>query len=240
LLQSKLVHANTAVVADETNEFKKSLKLERGLDAKMKVLVNKVKRNKEMSEYDKRLMRDAIRNSVQRVYVVGADYAANFLQRDFIMTQTDIENIKALSNEFNDRMQWRIDNYVLNRPVEAKEITTNFITNTFVSYVAPRTMSVATREKTKQILSSQEHTRQSKDVFQLATATASAEAAASSNEENLPPVVLKWVTAEDDKVCPICQTLDGSVFEVDDPDVPEPDSDTHPNCRCMLRLAELF
>ena len=220
--------------ADSTKEFKASLKLERGLDAKMKVLVNNIRRTGQMSEHQRLLMRDSIRNSVQRIWVIGAQYAANFMERELIMTQTDIENIKALSQEFGDRMQWRIDNYVLNRMDSQEEnskaeISTDFITSTFAGYVAPRSLSVAIREKARQITQSQ---------FQSDGFGAMAAAASAADTTQEPHVVLKWITANDDKVCPICSTLEGTLFEVDDPDVPEPDSDTHPSCRCMLRLVE--
>lgn len=226
MLKAQTVKLLTPVAkhADDTKEFKAALKLERGLDAKMRVLVNRVKSSGNMTDAQRQLIKDGIRNSVQRIWVIGAQYAANFLNREFIMTTTDIENIKALSQEFGDRMQWRIYNYVINRPEEKSAVATDFITSTFASYVAPRTLSVSTREKARQIMTS----------TTPSVSIASAEAADSLE----PNIVLKWITANDDRVCPICSTLEDTLFELDDPDVPEPDSDTHPNCRCMLRLVE--
>ena len=199
----------------------------------MRLLVNAVKRDKSMTDMSKLQMRDIIRNAVQRVYVVGAKYAAEWFQREFIMTQTDIENIKALSSEFGDRMQWRIDNYVLNRPEDKNDVTTDFITSTFAGYVAPRTLSVAIKEKSRQIMTATNFSTET-NLQTFTSAVSSANAA-----EAEPHVVLKWITANDDKICPVCLTLEGSYWEVNDPDVPTPDSDTHPNCRCMLRLVEL-
>jgi SPP1 gp7 family putative phage head morphogenesis protein len=198
----------------------------------MSVLVKHVKSSGTLSQEQSQLMKDGIRNSVQRIWVVGAQYAANFLNRDFIMTQTDINHIKTLSQEFSDRMQWRIENYVLGRPEESNQIETSFITSTFAGYVAPRSLSVAIREKVRQI-----QTQQQSNLI-ASVGTASAAAAEEDNQLPEPTIVLKWVTAKDDKVCPICSTLEGTLFRYDDPDIPEPDSDTHPWCRCMLRLAE--
>lgn len=39
-------------------------------------------------------------------------------------------------------------------------------------------------------------------------------------------------TAADGKVCPICDSLEGQVFDMDGADVPYPP--VHPNCRCTL------
>lgn len=45
---------------------------------------------------------------------------------------------------------------------------------------------------------------------------------------------LEWKTAEDDRVCPICRPLDGRRWQSNDPQMPIPPDDTHPNCRCEL------
>jgi len=52
--------------------------------------------------------------------------------------------------------------------------------------------------------------------------------------------VMQWVTAMDDKVCAeYCQPLDGKQWQLDDPSIPTPPDDTHPNCRCHLQLVEI-
>ena len=43
-----------------------------------------------------------------------------------------------------------------------------------------------------------------------------------------------WVTAHDNRVCPICKALDGKTFKFSDPNHPLPVKDTHPNCRCVI------
>lgn len=45
-----------------------------------------------------------------------------------------------------------------------------------------------------------------------------------------------WRTEQDALVCPICQPLEGQTWELDDPDIPTPIEDTHPNCRCRIEL----
>ena len=46
---------------------------------------------------------------------------------------------------------------------------------------------------------------------------------------------LIYVTAEDEKVCPICLPFDGRIYQtVQDPGIP--DLPQHPNCRCFLEV----
>jgi hypothetical protein len=52
---------------------------------------------------------------------------------------------------------------------------------------------------------------------------------------------LNWVmfvTAEDDRVCPICRGLQGETFLLTDPTMIIPIRDTHDNCRCRLLLID--
>jgi hypothetical protein len=49
--------------------------------------------------------------------------------------------------------------------------------------------------------------------------------------------LMVWVTENDALVCTLyCEPLEGKTWEIDDPDIPEPVNDTHPNCRCRLEL----
>jgi hypothetical protein len=45
-----------------------------------------------------------------------------------------------------------------------------------------------------------------------------------------------FATEKDAKVCPICSALEGIEWDIDDPTVVVPETDTHPNCRCRLIL----
>ena len=48
-----------------------------------------------------------------------------------------------------------------------------------------------------------------------------------------------WETAQDDRVCEICQSLAGSIYTVEEiqrGDAPRPVRDTHPSCRCRIRI----
>jgi len=49
-----------------------------------------------------------------------------------------------------------------------------------------------------------------------------------------PNEKVKWVTQHDERVCPICNELDGRIWSIDDPSLQSPPDDTHENCRCEL------
>jgi len=45
-----------------------------------------------------------------------------------------------------------------------------------------------------------------------------------------------FATEQDASVCPTCSQLEGLEWDLDDPSIIVPESDTHPNCRCRLLL----
>jgi hypothetical protein len=60
---------------------------------------------------------------------------------------------------------------------------------------------------------------------------------------NIPGIFnsIEWVlfvTAEDDRVCPICNSLANEAFLLSDPTIIIPVRDTHDNCRCRLLLID--
>lgn len=47
-----------------------------------------------------------------------------------------------------------------------------------------------------------------------------------------------WITAQDNKVCPLCERMHGKKYKVEDIHAPIPVQDTHPNCRCTIVMAD--
>jgi len=75
------------------------------------------------------------------------------------------------------------------------------------------------------------------DVINADEDTSPAEQAAATDTTASPGKdVFEWATEDDDRVCPICQELEGEQWSADDPDMPTPGSDTHDSCRCRLDL----
>jgi dihydrofolate reductase len=235
--------------ADSFTHFKLSLRIEKALTAKLNVIVNRIKKQSETQNQDinvvhqnyETALRDTIENAVTRVFLTASQYVNSTLKRDLKLTQHDLTIIKTLSNEYYSRMQWRINNYILQRDPTKPDITTDFITSTFASYLSAQTLNIATREKSRQILLTKNFyvpkTADMKDI--------EAQLPAAGLEPTFLPeqpainVMFQWVTAEDDKVCfEYCAPLEGLTWAVDDPNIPNPHSDTHPNCRCIIVLKE--
>lgn len=51
---------------------------------------------------------------------------------------------------------------------------------------------------------------------------------------DLSKLVYEWRTRQDEKVCPICEDLDGTQYTIDDSAIPRVPDDSHFNCRCRL------
>jgi HK97 family phage portal protein len=54
-----------------------------------------------------------------------------------------------------------------------------------------------------------------------------------------PVITAEWVCVEDDRLCPICAPLDGRIVVAGDefaPGINLPTVDTHPKCRCVVKL----
>jgi len=49
-----------------------------------------------------------------------------------------------------------------------------------------------------------------------------------------PNQKVRWVTQHDERVCFVCNSLDGRTWDINDPSLQSPPDDTHENCRCEL------
>lgn len=71
-----------------------------------------------------------------------------------------------------------------------------------------------------------------KQLLRSSNIDANNQASSAAFSDNNQVVYLKWVTQNDDKVCDICEPMDGNVYKVED--APTPQVDSHYNCRCGL------
>lgn len=49
-------------------------------------------------------------------------------------------------------------------------------------------------------------------------------------------IMVTFTTRRDERVCPICEALDGNQYDIDDTNKPDIPNDTHPNCRCRYLI----
>ena len=57
------------------------------------------------------------------------------------------------------------------------------------------------------------------------------------SSENQGVTLIRFTSQGDSKVCPECDSLDGNVYAINDPDLPE--LPKHENCRCFYEDAQL-
>lgn len=233
-------------IADDTWQFQEALKIENALTAKLKVIVNEIKNTQgfyHQDDYNRQtLIEDVVHNAVLRTYLIGAQYVNDYLLRDLKFTQHDLFIIKQMTADFVRRFNFRVDNYILARDENMPELSFDFIVSQYASYVVPQSLNVATKEKASQMLTSP-------GTYRPVVKTKTAALKAIEKEipegfqlvEQQPKIVLVWTTARDDRVClQYCAPLEGMAWDVGDPDIPSPDQDTHPNCRCVLQLGEEY
>lgn len=236
------------IPADELPHYKQALKLEKGLKAKLDVIIRRIMKeevkdqNVIFQKYETAL-KDTIENSVSRAYMLGAQYVNNELKREMKFTHRDIDNMKALSSEFYSRMQWRIQNYVLQRDTNKPALSSDFISDVFAAYVIPRSLHTGTVDKTRQIaLAPHSFIPKTAAIKQIERQYIPAGLEPTYlPQQPAVQIAFIWRTAMDDRVClEYCLPLEGAMFRIDDPHIPAPDSDTHPRCRCVLELIEVI
>ena len=170
-----------------------------------------------------------IRAAVQKLYLIGSDYLTKSLDTTAFITTKDLDNIKKAVTRFSEAFWKRISN-----AVHKSEFT-----------MIPKTAAVGDPTVEDPFGLSEDAPPESDpatDTAFLATLIATSILALSTlaKLDQLPsdteqPRKLVWVTEQDDKVCPICQGLQGQEWEEGQAPIPGPDS-SHYNCRCRLML----
>jgi len=171
---------------------------------------------------------DATRQAVTQVFAQGHSYVGRVLKVETFMSLTDLAQIKSETDtaiarfwkrlEADATRQIEIQN-AENRLIvtdKKQEFDTQFFLTNSAMIATTGALAISTLSKTEQIVSDP----QLKD------------------EVKRP--VIRWVTMQDEKVCPICNALDGQTWDPEDPEIPVPGRNgpnaTHSNCRCFLSL----
>lgn len=177
---------------------------------------------KPASEYT---VKHLIRDRVLQVHRLGAEYACRHFGLKHFNTAHDFAEIGKISDDV-----YRVFTYARNQ--EAALIALTSIT-----------LAKAVKAKAKQISqairSNDLDNMLEVDTNNLAVVmTAQTDITDTSTTDTTTTTIdlFIWKTEEDDLVCPECDALADQTWEIDDPTIPTPVSDTHPNCRCRLEL----
>ncbi len=219
----------------------KQTKLERQLRQIETDLSNSINQLvKPQSEYT---IKHMIRDKVLQVHKLGCQYACDFFHVKHFNTASDFADIGKMSDD------------VYRTWVYAKRPEAALIAMTSI------TLAKAIRSKARQINSALRDGGNILEVDSNNLAVVMTAAAptklphmkqielmlpsgledlpVAAPDENIPVIIMmKWITEMDSLVCPICLPLQGQTWELDDPDMPTPVIDTHPNCRCRLELEQ--
>jgi len=177
-----------------------------------------------------------IRGSIQKLYLIGSDYATKAMDTTAFITTKDLDNIKKQVQSGTDAFWRRIYN-----AIHKKEFT-----------IIPKVQMAAASSSASSVssINDEEPALPDPDVetTALATILATMTLALSTlskldqlpSEENIKRKLV-WVTESDASVCAICSALQGQEWdERDTTDMPlpgpEPEGGTHHNCRCRLMI----
>jgi SPP1 gp7 family putative phage head morphogenesis protein len=170
-----------------------------------------------------------IRAAVTSSYIVGLNYVGSTKKRlhHMFLTVLDIEKIKTLTAEFN-HIFWRRVAAVLHQKDTVQNIlksarfsprsslTLNSLVTSLAVKIVTKSIALATVAKVNALRSLPESKIKSAQVIET----------------------LVWITQRDERVCSLCQGLDGFRWNSDDPNILIPPDDAHDNCRCRLDIAQ--
>jgi len=178
-----------------------------------------------------RKVNDATRAAIATVYLAGVTYVNTKLKTDPYLTTTDIINQQEQTGKATTAFWSRIQKDA-SRTIQQEgalilepkpTLNTAAVLNSIAAFATTAALAQSTLSKTKQIVQPPADESLTLDI-------------GFENKELKPR--LKWVTQHDEKVCPICNALDGHEWDQDDLEVQQPPDDSHNNCRCYLELIE--
>ena len=248
-IATRRTHENT--VTSKTNR-----EIESTLESNLVKIVNAVLKEINKSDVENRvgaiditvrpLMNSFVyatfRKHITESYMLGINYVTSISRLDKIpgyLTNSDIDKIKLLADSYLERFWGRIsDSLKREEENEDYDLTVHNITDPLAIGATNEALNIATITKAKKFtgnftigdLGSKEG---------ASTEEFSNDFLAEGFPLELPLGIefkMEWVTAQDNRVCPICEELSGD-YSLDE-FIPQPVEDSHPNCRCRLLFIE--
>jgi len=168
-------------------------------------------------------VREILRHYSYKAYIVGAEYAASKKRMAYFPTAIDLQNMRGVTDYYYPRIWLRLNQIIHRNDVLMQkydfEPRSELSTNYAVTIIAISLITSAIGKGT------------ASELEQLQSAHKSIKIKQAQAQD-----LLVWTTQEDEKVCPICEELDGEEWTVDDPGLQTPPDDTHDNCRCYLDI----
>lgn len=237
MVQGRLIKLRRPIAkhSEQLQISKDNQKIENELNNKLSSLVTSLEKLQKLERSDflynldyKEQINSILRSGIERIYQNTGRYVGEFTKREYYTTRTDLDNIQKLSEFYSNLFFSRLSrNIISDYQTEQKPINPSLIVKFTTARLTQETMRQAIIAKSQQIINK----------VTLTTAATTEDIDILDTLTN--PVVYVWTTSHDDSVCPICSGYEGQAWAFEDsnsiPDIPD---DTHPNCRCMLQLAE--
>jgi hypothetical protein len=249
------------VVIENTKTNRNALPVEKAMITAMEVIAKQTKEkyflpvgdllSPEIIVADTRLnevIRDTIRASVQEFYLLGTTYANDTFQLNMLITERDAKNIKDISLNIQARF---ISNLVkwINRekqivqleaaglPMQNNHLDIEAAIERLAMVSSTRGINHGTIDKLLQLKKEGTSTLQTQSA---AIKKVEEKFLEDQGFEEIEGPLVRWVTAQDDKVCPICEEFDDDsiLYDIATDDLPIPPDETHPNCRCRLMIVD--
>lgn len=178
------------------------------------------------------IVQATIRKNIEEVHRQGIEYVGSKLKQEIFMTSTDLEIIKV-ETEFTTKLFFDSvsrESEILQREFsDARLKGASFIEDTLSGMLAVL----------KRIVISAVTVAFSKAILSKANQLPPVEGL-SFTQTNTNSHKVRWVTAADERVCPICMRLHNQIFYTDNVNVPLPGTmgslGSHFNCRCYYVL----
>lgn len=201
------------IIHERTSTSRAVAEIERGLGNKLRVLAQTIRRDK-FFPYNLAALKEkynnevtiTIQSAIQQAYIAAIDYVAKFDKMPSLLTQMDLNTIEQ---------QTRVEVEAFWRTIMRDTISQQ-VTGIFPLVNIPAATSLLAVASTFGILS-------------FATLL-------KLKQLGQDDATVTWITALDERVCPICRPLQGKTWKVGDSTLQTPIRDTHPNCRCRLLL----
>jgi len=203
-------------------------KLEYGLQYQLSNIVENI-RNQGITDISKAQglyggqVREILRHYSYKAYIVGAEYAASKKRMSYFPTIIDLKNMREITDNYYPRIWLRLNQIIHRNDVMLQkydfEPRSELSTNYAVTIIAISLITSAIGKGT------------ASELEQLQSAHKSIKIKQAQAQD-----LLVWTTQEDEKVCPICEELDGEEWTVDDPGLQTPPDSSHDNCRCYLDI----
>lgn len=208
------------VIHDRTTTSKSVRAIEAGLAGALLLIANKIRKDKDypqnlfsIKQRYNRTVTDTIQSAAQAVYIAGSKYVADYNKTPPILTSQDLQNIQRKTQDMVHTF-WN----TLQRDAS----------NTHVIAVGlPKQLKAVNMPAATQLIATAAVTT----TLALATIDKSRQSGDSDSE-------VIFITALDERVCPICRPLHGKRWKINDPNIIQPVIGTHPNCRCRLLLKD--